>query len=70
MMTTMNIRNGTSQALSRPWPVFRARHGSRIVCMSHIMNVDMNVDMKITPVESLLRMDADVLHGSRMVSRS
>ena len=29
----------TVYILSRPWPVFRARHGSRIVCMSVTLKV-------------------------------
>ena len=29
----------TNQEFSRPWPVFRTHHGSRIVCMSHTLNV-------------------------------
>ena len=36
--------------------------------MSLIMNVDMNMDMKITPGESLLRMDADVSDSSKVFS--
>ena len=36
--------------------------------MSLITNLSMNGDMKITPGESLLRMDADVSDGSRVIS--
>ena len=50
-------------------PVFKECHHGRIVCMSLITNLDTKVDMKITPGESLLRMDADVADGSRMISR-
>ena len=55
-------------------PVFRVCHRDRIVCMSLItkvnMNLNMNLNMKITLGESVLRMDADVADGSRIISRS
>ena len=70
--TTHCVRAADSERLSRPWPVFRTRHGSRIVCMSLTlngdMNGDMNVDMKITTEGALLRMDAAFSGGSKPIS--
>ena len=46
------------------WPVFRARHGSRIVCMF----VTLKVTLKVTSGESNRRMVPAVPDGSRSIS--
>ena len=45
-------------------PVFRARHGSRIVCMSLTLSVDMN----LTSEGTLLRIYAAIRIGSELNS--
>ena len=58
--------------LSRPWPVFRVRHGSRIVCMSHITKQITkqitNGDTKITAGESKIDMVPAFSDGPGSVS--
>ena len=48
MLKYISAKTATVLVFSRPWPVFRARHGSRIVGMSHTLRIE----MKLTAGES------------------
>ena len=50
--------------LSRPWPVFRARHGSRIVCMS----VTLKLITKLTAGEPIWHIVPAFSDGPRSIS--